>query len=66
MFDIMLGDIETIAIPDSAFEEDFDGDGEICYPGVIEFVEVVVAVSFVSLSHCGQEVVIWIFGSCHN
>lgn len=60
MLNIVLSDIETIAVPDSALEENSNGDWEVCDSGVIELVEVVVTVGFVSESEGGQEMVVWV------
>ena len=55
---MLFGDIETITIPDSTFEENTDGDGQLSYPWVIKFVEIVVAVGFVSDCDVGEQVVV--------
>jgi hypothetical protein len=46
VFDVGLGDVVAVAVPDGAFEQHFDCDGEGGDSRVVEFVEVVVGVGF--------------------
>lgn len=57
---MLFGDIETITIPDSTLEENTDRDGQLSDLWIIEFVEIVVSVGFVSDCDVGEQVVVWV------
>lgn len=57
VLNIFFGDIEPIAIPDSALQEDLDRDWKFFDPGIIEVVEAIVLLPCVGkvLEECRVE-----------
>ena len=47
VLNVLLGDVEPVAVPHCALQEYLDGDGQFLYPGIFQLVDVVIAVLLV-------------------